>query len=64
MADEPENLTIHILQEMREDIRRIVTRVDEGFAEQSNRANGNTILLNMVAGLLHDHEERLTKLEG
>lgn len=30
----------------------------------TNRIDGNTILLNMVAGLVHDHEERITKLEA
>ena len=56
MADEPENLTLRLLQEMREEIR-------EMRADLTNRIDGNTLLLNMVAGIAHDHEQRLDKLE-
>ena len=56
MADDPENHTIRLLQEMRAEMR-------EGFEDLTTRINGNTLILNMMMGMIHDHEERLAKLE-
>jgi hypothetical protein len=38
------------MREMREDL--------------TNRIDGNTLILNMLAGLLHNHEERIGTLEA
>lgn len=71
MADEPENLTIRLLQEMRESMARLDARMellsarfDEGLLDLTQRVDGNTLLLNLVAGVAHNHEERIGNLEG
>ena len=67
MADEPENLTLRVLQELREEMRGLRTEMQEtkeGVREVRNRVDGNTLLLTMVAGLVHDHEARIDKLES
>ena len=56
MADEPENLTIGLLQELRKELQE--TRKD-----LTTRVDGNTLLLNMLAGGVHDHEQRIQALE-
>lgn len=77
MAEETENLTISLLQEMRGEIRDLGSRiggldaglgslnakVDEMRDDLTNRIDGNTVILNMLAGLLHDHEQRIVRLE-
>ncbi|GHU04711.1 hypothetical protein FACS1894205_3420 [Alphaproteobacteria bacterium] len=45
MADEPENHTIRLLREMREEMR-------EMRDDLTNRIDGNTLVLNLLAGLL------------
>ena len=57
MTEEPENHTIRLLQELRSEMREM--RVD-----LTQRIDGNAVLLNMLAGLLHHQDERLTALEG
>jgi hypothetical protein len=56
MPDEPENHTVRLLQELRGDIRDLKQ-------DLTQRIDGNTILLNLLAGLLQDHEQRLVNLE-
>lgn len=56
MADEPENHTIRLLKEMREEIRG-------GFANVNLQIDGLTHILTLLAGRSHDHEERIEKLE-
>jgi len=77
MSDEVENHTIRLLQEMRQEMREFrqdvvelrsemnakFDEVAEQFDDLSNRVDGNTLILNMIAGLVHDHEERVTALE-
>ena len=70
MADDPENHTVRLLQEMRAEMREMRAEVTgaraevrEGFEDLTTRLNGNTLVLNMAMGLLHDHEQRLEKLE-
>lgn len=63
MAEEPENLTIRLLQELRAEMSEMRASMNERFDEVTLRLDGNTVLLTMLAGLVHRHEERLTKLE-
>lgn len=67
MNDEPENLTLRVLQEMRDEMREMRKAQDdtnEKITDLVQRVDGNTLVFNLVAGVVHDHEERLTKLEG
>lgn len=67
MAEEPENLTLRILQELRtgmDEIRSDLRDLRAEVKDISTRLNGNTIMLSTVAGLFHDHEERISKLEA
>lgn len=66
MPDEPENLTLRTLQELRDEVRAIrASQVDtnEHIADLVQRVDGNTIVFNLVAGVVHDHEERIAGLE-
>ena len=66
MAEEPENLTLRILQELRagmDELRTDMRELRTEVKDLSTRLNGNTIMLSTVAGLFHDHEERISKLE-
>ena len=70
MADEPENLTLRILQELRADMGELQSEVREmradlsgQISELSTGLNGNTVILSSIAGMCFDHEERITKLE-
>lgn len=56
MTDDPENHTVRLLQEMRAEMR-------ERFAGIEQRIDGNTLILNMLAGLIHDHEQRIDTIE-
>ena len=64
MAEEPENLTLRILQEMRSELNRRLDKVDESIADLSNRVDGISLIMSMVAGLVHNHETRIDKLES
>ena len=57
MADEPENHTIRLLQEMRTEMR-------QGFDEVNLRMDGLTHILVTLAGHIHQHEQRIERLEG
>ena len=57
MGDDVENHTLRLLQEMRQEIADM-------RAELTNRIDGNTLILNMIAGFVHDHEQRIEKLEA
>lgn len=57
MSDNVENHTLRLLQEMREEFRK-------DMADLRTRIDGNTLILNMLAGHLHDHEMRLERLEA
>ncbi len=66
MADEPESLTIRLLQEMRSDIQAIRSDVQElrnEVKDLKQRVDGNTLILNLVAGVVYDHEQRIGQLE-
>ena len=66
MAEEPENLTIRLLQEIRADqqaMRGELGELREEVKDLTQRVDGNTLILNLVAGVVHDHEQRLGRLE-
>ena len=63
MANEPENHTIRLLQEMRAEMRAEFARVREEFANVNLRLDGVTHILTLLAGRSHDHEQRIAKLE-
>ncbi len=67
MSEETENHTIRLLQEMRLQIERTNTRIEEmrdQITDVIQRIDGNTLVFNLVAGVVHDHEERIVTLEG
>lgn len=57
MPDEPENHTIRLLQEMRAEMR-------QGFENVNLRIDGLTHILVTLAGHIHQHDERIDRLEG
>ncbi len=73
MAEEPENLTLRILQELRgdmqalrrgqDDIRSDIQELRDEVKDLTQRVDGNTLILNLVAGVVHDHEQRIERLE-
>ena len=66
MADEPENLTIRLLQEIRSDVQALQRGQEELLSEVKDltqRVDGNTLIFNLVAGVVHDHEQRIDQLE-
>ncbi|WP_375380878.1 hypothetical protein [uncultured Sphingomonas sp.] len=67
MSEETENLTIRLLQEMRAQIERTNMRIEEmtdQITDLVQRIDGNTLVFNLVAGVVHDHEDRIVTLEG
>ena len=67
MADEAENLILRLLQEMREDMRGLQKEQLEQrsmLKDLKNRIDGNTVMPSMLAGMVHDHEQRLEKIES
>ncbi|HRO11922.1 hypothetical protein [Amaricoccus sp.] len=63
MADEPENHTIRLLQEVRTEMRERFDKVDGRFDDLGLRVDGITHILTLLAGVSHNHEERISKLE-
>ena len=70
MADEPENHAIRLLQEMRTQLTGLQgavadlrNEVRDGFAKLNLPIDGVTHILTLLAGVSHDHEERITRLE-
>lgn len=71
MADEPDNLVLELLRQIRDDqqaMRReqqiMREEMDEMRLDLTTRIDGNTLILNFLAGLVSDHEDRITALEG
>jgi methyl-accepting chemotaxis protein len=70
MSENVENLILTQLREMRGEIGAIKTQVSElndrmaeGFDDVTQRVNGITVILTMLAGHVHDVETRVEKLE-
>jgi hypothetical protein len=78
MADEPENHTIRLLRELRDEMRvefamvrkrfekvdQQFEKVDERFDDMGLRIDGLAHMLMLLAGRSHDHDERIERLEG
>lgn len=64
MADEPENLTLRLLQELRAEMKEMRSEMHEMRTDLTQRIDGNTMILNLIAGVTHDHEQRITDLES
>jgi len=60
MAENTENLTLKLLQEMRSEMKEVRSELHM----LNTKTDGNTIILNMLAGLIHQHDERIEKLEA
>jgi NifB/MoaA-like Fe-S oxidoreductase len=56
MAEEPENHTVRLLQEMRQEMR-------EQFDNLNTRVDGITHILTLLAGHTHHLDNRVTALE-
>ena len=70
MAENVENLILTQLREIRGEIGAIKTQdtelkdqMGEGFDDVTQRVNGITVILTMLAGHVHNVEERVEKLE-
>jgi hypothetical protein len=63
MADDTENHTLRLLQEMRAEMHEMRSEMTAMREDLTVRLDGNTLILNMVAGLVHDHEQRIEALE-
>lgn len=63
MPDEQENLTLRILQEIRDEMRARFSGLDESVKDLGQRVDGNTLTFNLVAGVVYDHEQRIAMLE-
>ena len=66
MPEEPENLTIRLLQEIRAEqqaMRGELGQLRDEVKDLTQRVDGNTLILNLVAGVVHDHEQRIVRLE-
>ncbi len=63
MSEEPENHTVRLLQEMRAEMREMRSNFSDRFDELSLKVDGNTVLLNMVAGVAAGHERRIGAIE-
>ncbi len=64
MADDTENHTIKLLQEMRREINDSFQSVNERFDEVDLRIDGLTYIVTMLAGNMGGHTERLDALEA
>jgi hypothetical protein len=71
MIDEPENHTIRLIRELRDEMRvefamigKRFEKVDERFDDMGLRIDGLAHMLMLLAGRSHDHEGRIEKLEG
>ena len=64
MAEEPDNLVLEMLRQIRDDQKAMREEMDEMRLDLTTRIDGNTLILNFLAGLVSDHEDRITALEA
>ena len=71
MPDEPEDLTLQILREMRDEIREFRSETNTRFSEIDERLEtvemqtlGISGMLTQIYGRLMDHDERIVALEN
>ncbi len=63
LTETPENHTVRLLQEMRKDMQDMRAEVHQMREDLTTRIDGNTLILNMLAGFVHSHEERISAIE-
>ena len=63
MADEPDNLVLQLLRQIRDEQVALREDMYEMRVDLTTRLDGNTLILNFIAGLVANHEERMTALE-
>lgn len=70
MADETENHTVHLLQELRSEMREMRQEMRAGFAavderldDTNLRMDGMAHMMMLLAGNVAGHEERIDALE-
>jgi len=63
VSEEPENHTIRLLQQIREEIREQFQEVREQFQTVNARIDGVTHIMTLLAGHTYHLDERVTKLE-
>ena len=64
MAEEPDNLVLEMLRQIRDDQKAMREEMDEMRLDLTTRIDGNTLILNFLAGLVSGHEDRITALEA
>ena len=67
MADDSENLTLRLLREIREDVRGLHGRMEsleDRMDALETKVDGNAVLLNMLFGVLSEHDKRIEVLEN
>ncbi len=64
MAENTENHTLRLLQEMREEMRQGFADVNARFDDVNLRIDGVTQIMTMLAGHIYQHDERLDTLES
>ena len=64
MAKEPDNLVLELLRQIRDDQQAMREEMDEMRLDLTTRIDGNTLILNFLAGLISDHADRITALEA
>ena len=69
MADDTENHTIRLLQEMRSEMKDMRSDMDkmrsemrQGFEDTNIRIDGLTHIVTILAGNIYQHDERIQKL--
>lgn len=65
VADDPEDLMLRLLQEIREDLRQVHDDLREQrvmLKDLKNRIDGNTVVLSMLAGMVHNHKQQIRTL--
>jgi hypothetical protein len=63
MANETENHTIKLLQEMRGEMRDLRSDVSEGFQDVNTRIDGLSHIITLLAANMGGHEDRIGSLE-
>ena len=63
MADDTENHTIKLLQEMRSEMGALRSDVREGFDDVNSRIDGLSHIVTLLAANMGGHEQRLDALE-
>lgn len=49
---------------MRDEMRSRFSDIEERITDLTQRIDGNTLVFNLVAGVAHNREDRITELES